>query len=803
MIINYIKIALRNLAKHRFFSLLNIAGLALGMSACLTVILIIRDQLSYDHFHPRSERLFRVVCQQPEGTKLATVPCPLGETLLRDFNVAETGVRLVRGMYGADATTADNLTLPVDGFFTESSFFEVFGFQLASGNAATVLQEPNTMVLSKKMAERFFGKTDPIGKTLILKNKGTYRITGVAAEPAGKTHIAFDCLASFSSLNALDAALKPEEAVEKITDNWENWYMSYLYLTLRPGQTKSDLEKALNTVAESRNREGQQDKDIRFFAQHIGAITPKPERYANDLGGGAPWFLIWGLSAFVLILTIFPCLNYASLAIARALARTKEIGVRKAIGARKADVKRLMLTEAVVTALFALVLAWGLHIVLNRLTVTFFPPEADLSGLHAKGADWLIFIAFAIGVGLLAGWIPANRLAGLDPSLALRGNSSGAVAPKSRVNWRAILLVGQFTLSLLLLIVVTTLWSQMRYMTLANYGFQKENLLTVELQGNKAAIVAAEMSMDPHVKGASSTSLLVASNNLQGISLKRERGADDPNSLHCAQVDEHYIAVMGLQLIAGENFESRAEDAKGEVVILNEKALPRFRFNSPAEAIGQTLWINDSTPALVKGVIRDFHYRIMEHGIEPFALRYGQTNHLLHLRLAEGDPQMALAALGRIWKKVDPVHEFKARFMEESMQQAYMHVTFVGTLASFFAVLALSLACMGLLGMVTYTIGTKVKEIGIRKVLGASAAQVVLLLSHRFLILLGAAMVIALPTGYLLSNFFLNLFAYRIAVGGAILGGSAAILILLGLLTIGVQAGRAALANPVDSLRSE
>ena len=803
MLFNYIKIALRGLAKNKFFSLLNIVGLALGMSACLTVILIIRDQLTYDRFHTNREQIFRITSQQVDGTKLAGVPYPLGEVLAKDFSIAQSSVRLIRGLYGTDATTSSNLTLPLSGYFTEPSFFEVFGFQLSVGNAATALSEPNTMVLTQKAVDRFFGGNNPVGEFLVLKDKGTYRITGVVAEPPGKSHLDFECLASVSSMNAIEAALPREAEAEKILDNWGNWYSAYVYVRLNPGQRTTDLTNALTVISENRAKASQLDKDLRYNAQNLADITPKSGQLANDMGGGAPWFFIWGMMAFVLILTIFPCLNYANMAISQALARTREMGVRKAIGARTADVKNLILVEAVVTSLLALVLAGVLHLPLNHFVGDFFPPQANLKSLHPGATDWAVFIGFALVVGLLAGWIPARRLSKLDPSLALRGNT-GDSPRAARFSLRTAMLVGQFAVSLILMIVVATLWSQMRFMSLADYGFQKENLLTVEMQGNKPAVLAAEMRQDPHVVGVCMTTVLVASNNLQGMPLYRERGGEDIGA-HCAEVDENYIPVMGLQLITGAQFPKNKVFVGEERLIINEKALERFQLGSAHEAVGKVLWLNDSTPATVQGVVRDFHYRIFEHGVEPFAFRFSpSTNgHIMHIRLAPGDPGVAMASLGSVWKKVDAVHPFKAVFMEESIQKAYGHVTFVGGLASFFALLSLALACMGLLGVVTYSVSTRVKEIGIRKVLGASVAQVTLHLSRRFLVLLGVAVAIAIPAGFFLSNLFLTLFAYRISVGGLIMGGCAALLLLLGLLTIGVQASRAALANPVKSLRSE
>lgn len=803
MLINHIKIAFWNLRTHKFFSLLNVVGLALGMSACLTVILIIQDQLSYDHFHPEPERVFRIYCQQEEGTKLATTPYPIGDALLRDFSVVESGVRLVRSIQGTDATTASNLTLPVSGFFTEPSFFKIFGFQLEAGNAATALSAPNTIVLSKKTAERFFGTQNPIGQTLTLRDKGIYQITGVVAPPPGKSHIEFDCLASASSLTAIEQGYKPEAAMEKVVENWENRFMAYVYVRIGPEKTKADLSKALAVIEKDRINAGKTDKGVRYFAQNLGNITPEPEMMANDLGGGAPWSFIWGLSAFVAILIVFPCLNYANMAVARALSRAREVGVRKAIGARVGDIKRLILVEAVLTSLIALGVAWGLHLPLNHFVENQFPSGATQISLKTDALTWVIFIAFGVGVGLLAGWIPARRLAKLQPTAALRGNGGSQLSKSTRFGWRKAMLVGQFSLSLIFIILVATLWSQMRFMTLTDYGFQKENLLTIELQGNASTRVAAEISQNPHVLGVCATSIVLAGNNLQGIPLQLKRGGDSPG-IHCASVDANYIPVMGLQLIAGENFPKNSTAKQEQYLILNEKALERFELGAPAEAIGKTLWIDDDTPVTVRGVIRDFNYRILEHRIEPFALRYAPMEHgILHVRLAPGDPSTALASLESIWKTIDQVHPFKAEFLEASMRKAYSHVTLIGWLAGFFAVLALSLACIGLLGMVTFTVGARVKEIGVRKVLGASVSEVTLLLSRHFLVLLGVAVVIAIPAAYFLCNLFLNLFVYRIEIGSLILGGSTLVLLAIGLLTVGIQVVRAALANPVKSLRSE
>ncbi len=803
MIVNYLKIAWRNLLNHRFYTLLNVIGLSLGMTTSLIVILIIRDQYSYDNFQANSARIFRINSMKTGDIKIACAPYQLGDELRNNFSVADAGTRLVRNFYDVDATTETNLTLPMSGYFAEPSFFEVFSFVLEAGDPATALAEPNTLVLSHKMAKNFFGENNPIGQTLMLKNRGgAYRVTGVLAKPPGKSHLEFDCLVSAKSLAAIESALAPD-APERVMDNWADIYSAHVYVRLAPDKSSTDLKHALAAVAESRNKTAKPEEHLQFFAQNLGNISPQPEQLANDPGRAAPWFFMWGMGAFMVLLLLFPSLNYANMAVARALTRTREIGVRKAIGARNIDVRALFLTESILTSGLALVLSGLLYFPLNHVVITYFPAFTDLKDLQAKPFDWLIFITLALAVGLFAGWIPAKRLSKLDPSSALRGNLAAFKPSNRRLNMRSAMLVGQFAVSLVFMILVATIWSQVRFMTLADYGFNKENLLNIELQGNKADLLAAELQYNPHVIGMAPASVLLATSNLQGMDLRRERNSEDLGT-HCVSTNRNYLNVMGLKLIAGENFPANASPDHLQYLILNEKAVEKFQLGSPAQAIGQMLWVSDTASVRVVGVVKDFHYRTMSEGIEPFALRFAPNEQqLLHVKLAGGDPQAALTSLEPIWKKVDPVHPLKLEFMEQAVEQAYQGFVFVGGLIGFFSFIALSLALMGLLASVTHSMGTQVKEIGIRKVLGASVSQVTLFLSRRFLVMLVIAIVLALPAGYALSNLFLTLFAYRISVDGLILGGCAAILVILGLAIVGAQSVKAALANPVESLKSE
>ena len=800
MLINYLKIAFRNLLKHRFFSLLNITGLALGMASCLTAILILKDQLGYDNFQPDRDRVYRIICQNKDGMKLASVAYPLGDAIDNNFSQAQNTVRLVRSIYAADATTEDKKTLQVNGYFTEPSFFEVFGFTLESGNPGSALAQPNTMVISEDLATRLYPGKNPVGQTLTLNGKGNFQITGIVASPPGKSHLRFDVLASAATLVALDRALPPAEAGEKILDNWSNRYMSYVYVRVNPGTTQRDLNKALDQIAHKRFEANMEDKDVSFFAQSLNNITPAPERLANDTTDGAPWFFMYGIGFIVLLLILFPALNYANLATAQALSRTKEIGIRKTVGAKKADVRKLILTESVLTALIALLLASQFSIPLNHFVARYFPVAMNFEGLKADTFDWAIFILFGAVVGLIAGWLPANRLARMGSLAALKQTTR--FVGRSPFRWRSIMLVGQFAVSLIFLVFVVAIWVQMKFMLITDYGFQKENLVTVPLQGNDPAILKNELSQDPHVVGITQSSLFLASSNLQGMPVKLEAGGAY-REVHSSLVDPDFMQVMGLKLVAGQDF-PRQSGGRQKFLIFNQKAVSAFNWGTPADAVGKTVWLDDTTTAVVCGIAEDFHYRNLESGIDPFALQLQDSKFgTLYLRISPGDPVDAMQSLRSIWKKVDAVHPFEGAFMEENIRQAYNHVTFVGGLMSFFTLLALVLASMGLLGMVTFTVNNKIKEIGIRKVLGASITHLTFQLSRQFLILLGFALIVALPVSYILVSNFLNVFVYHITLGFLILGGSSVLMILLALITIGIQTLRAALANPVETLMHE
>ncbi|NUO01111.1 MAG: ABC transporter permease [Saprospiraceae bacterium] len=804
-----IKIAWRNLGKYKFFSTINVVGLALSMSAALLIITVIRNQFGYDTFHPSPERTFRVITEaiRKDGgaEKYASTPFPAGVALRDDYAVAEQVTHLCFGPSG-DATAGSN-TLPLNGYYADPAFFKVFGFDLKAGNEADALSAPFSMILTEEAALKFFGGSEQaMDKTLDVRNFGQFKITGVLKKTEQKTHLRFEALASVSTMISLEKELTAQEAENAVSTNWRNYYQTYTFALLRPGKTEADLATVLNEISSSRYKGlvlESRDAGYRFHPQQLSEITPASEMLSQTMESAMPMFIVWGLMGVVFLLMLFPCLNYANLTIARSLVRAKEVGVRKVMGAKRHELVRQFLTEAVLTAGLATVVAWFLRFPLVGL-MEGVAPNTDSELYSPFSEDWttyLLFGAFSLIVGLASGWLPATYLARFRPDAALRDLSG--IRLFSRVNLRKALIVMQFALSLVFLIVVAAMWQQLNFATQANYGFDKENILNIQLREVDHRALAEEIARDSRVVRVSASSHTIGTWEDFSVDIRKTRDAE-PIPVRCFYVDQNYIPNHGLTLVRGENFPADANPEREQYVILNEKGLEFFQLGAPSEALGKTLWLNDSTEVTVKGVVKDYHFRPFTYAIGPLLLLYSPANfYQLDVRLTPGDPSGAIASMEGIWKKFDQLHPMDYDFVDQKLSDCYAEMRKSTGLLLFFATIAISVACLGLLGIVTFSVETRSKEISIRKVIGASATEVALLLSRNFFILLGVAIFIALPVAYLAANALLQSFAYRIEIGAGLMLGCAGALVVLGLLTVGLQTLRAAAANPAKNLRSE
>jgi putative ABC transport system permease protein len=521
------------------------------------------------------------------------------------------------------------------------------------------------------------------------------------------------------------------------------------------------------------------------------------------MGNGMPRILIIMLGSLAAIVMIMACFNYTNLMIAKSLSRAREIGVRKVIGAQRWQVFLQFIGEAVVFSVLALGIS---YLLLQMLKPAFMQLQITQEFSIDLGEDTLLlfyFILFSIGVGAIAGILPAGYLSAFKPAKVLKDGGSQKIY--TRVTLRRALMVMQFTLSLIFIIVVTIIYRQIDYMYTKDYGINDQNILNVRLQGVDFQKLANEVRALPGVVSVGAVSHALGTWADRSSDYNALPG-DEPFVMRDFLVDDNYLENIGVKFVAGRNFDPVADDGFEKSVILNEKALKQFSFPDPVSAIGEGIYVEDSTMLKVIGVVRDFHFRPLSYEIGPVAFRYKpESASFLSMQILPGQKESIVAALAPIWKKLDPVHTLEWKMMSEEIDQAYTDAGFTDILkvVGYIAFLALTLACLGMLGMAMYAARTRVKEIGVRKVMGANVADITLLLSRSFMVLIGIAVVIAVPVSVFLGDAFLNTYAYKISITPWLILFGAFVVISLGLVTIASQTVRAALSNPVDALHYE
>ncbi len=802
MLQNYLKITWRNIWKSKTFSAITIGGLSLSMAVCLLFIMLIKGAHEFDNFHPEGERVYRILtdAQRKGGgsERYATSPYPVAGSLVENYAFTEAWTPFCSALNG-EVKQGENL-LPLRGLFTAPSFFETFGFRLEQGDPATALSEPHSMVLTQAAAERLFGKEAPMGKTVEMPGHGTtFTVTGLLDEFPGKTHLEFEALASLSSVPALEAA----GAVAGITDNWQNYYSTYNFIRLKEGVAPEAVERALAEVAEA-GYQGLQletrDAGYRFELQPLGKITPGPG-LSNSMGRGMPEFLLWFLAALGLIVILSAAFNYTNLTIARAVGRMKEVGVRKTFGARRGQVFRQFMAEAVAMALIALLLAYPLlKLAIQGFNQLQLIESMDMNlredmGLYA----W--FVLFAVAVGLLAGLLPAAVLSKTTPLAILQKLSN--IKIMQGVGLRKALLGIQLSVSLIFLIMVTIAWKQIDVALAMNFGFDQAQMLNVDMQGHEVEKLRPAFAAVSGVERISAISHNMGTWADSKVDVRVQEEAE-PVEVRDYVVDHEYLDNFGLKLAAGQNFPEAPEQQQERFALVNETFLEHFQLGKPAEAVGKIIWMGDSARLSIQGVLEDFHFKPAVYQMEPLLLRYapGQLS-VLNLKLNSQDPRAAIAGLERAWEKIDPARRFSCQFFDEAVRENYAEFVDLVWIVGFFALLGIVIALMGLLGIAIYTVETRRKEVSIRKVLGAGIKDVAWLLSKSYFVLLGFAALLAIPLSFLMGKKFMQLFVFQPDMTIWLFLPGILLLALLVALTVASQTWRAAVGNPAEALRSE
>lgn len=792
---NYFKIALRTLLRNKLFSFINIVGLSVSMTVCLLIILIVADQYSFDSYNVNKDRVYRIISNQKTQNGIvmsfAPAPLPLAERLQQTSRTVEK-VAVIRKM-GINVRTKEE-SLRLSGFHANADFLEVFDKKLAAGNSATALTAPNTIVLTAKTAEKLFQQENPIGKVLTVENEESKAIenltvTGVLEAEEQRSHLTYESLISLSSLSGTDS------------EDWLNLYQYNIYTLLKSKSDAATLQTTLNQIAKAECQKPDVFPHLAFELQALRSINPATINLVNQPSSMLPDWIIHFFIGLAVIVLLLACFNYANLSLARSLKRAKEVGIRKVAGAFRGQIVWQFLVESIVLSLLAL---GGALLLLELLISAFYSLDAfvqQIFKVEAKGTMYLWFVAFAVAIGLLAGLSPALLLSRFRPVETLRKLANVKVF--SYLNVRKGLIVLQFATSLIFIITTVTMSRQFQHTMQADLGFNTDNIINVSLQNQSFELYKQAVSSYKDVQTVSAVSMIPATNSISTINAWKTGGRDTINLAHLS-VDPNYVPNFDLKLLAGRNFTSVDSFRTEKFIILNEEALQELQLGTPQAAIGQFISIGDSTYVQVIGVVENFVLTNVHTPARPIAMRNVADDYLYaNVRVSSYEMGTTLQALESGWKTLDTKRPFEYQFYDEALAQANLEFILGAKIIGFAGVLAILIACMGLLGMVMYTTEARLKEVSIRKVLGADVKALVFLLSKSFLKLMLIAIAIGAPAAYFINNLWLQSYAYRIEIGFNILAISILALVGLALLTIGSQVFKAALTNPVENLSNE
>ena len=802
---NYLKIAFRNLQKQKFYAFINILGLTIGIASTLLIVVYIADELSFDRFHKKADQIYRVTVKAViagQASEIATSCGPLAPTALEEFPEVNEAVRLtpqsnVVVSLGEKSFTEKNLLL------ADSNFFKVFSFELLQGDPETVLNAPDKVVLTESMATKYFaytgrGDSSPIGKSLQIGDSPC-EVSGIATNPPGNSHLDFDMVVSISTLGDVSKR------------EWTSNNL-YTYLVLNPESNQQDLARKFNTLVEkyvgpeieqylgaSLQKFREQGGDYGYALQPMTDIHLK-SNLDNEIGpnGDIDYLYIFGVIA-IFIVTI-ACINFMNLSTARSANRAKEVGIRKASGAERGGLINQFLTESMLFSVVSTLLAMGLILLLLPLFNNLAGKEISflmlLDGTVLGGIAGIIII-----IGMLAGSYPSLYLTSFKPAEVLKGKIRAGFKSKGI---RSVLVVFQFTISIGLIISTLIVYKQLNMMQTRNLGFNQENVLVIDnacqLRENRE-VFKNDLKNYHGITHVSSSSSLPP--GLDNNTIFRAMGKNQKDRLlQWYYADQDHLAAMDIELKDGRFF-SVDFPSDSSAIILNETAM---------KAIG---WDNYENQKLITfrkspegevlnliGVVKDFNFESLKSRIRPMAIVPGGGN-LLSVRLAPGDLQEKIDLIKTKWKQYVPGAPFDYYFLDENLESLYRAEQRLSKIFVLFTTLAIVIACLGLLGLATFTAEQRSKEIGIRKVLGATASHVVILMSGEFTKLVLISFMLAIPLAYLFLSKWLQGFAYKVDIGIVSFLAGGCISLLIAWLTVSYQSFKAATANPVNSLRSE
>ncbi len=788
MIKTYFKLAYRNIVKDKAYSIINISGLAIGLASSILILLWVQNELSYDKFHKNASQIYRITCDLGDS-KNATTPAGMPAGLKAEMPVIKTTVRLAQS--SATLVASDNKKFEENRvFYADPSFMDMFSFLLVRGDRATALTHADGVLITQLTATKYFGNQNPMGKILQINNSMNLVVTGVFAGVPTNSHLQFDIVVPMAAI---------VNTVSDLKDNtWGNFnFLTYVQLSKSFDPTAVNLAKLEKQMDQIYHQHIPEVK-VAFQLQPLTKIHLAPERQYDLPGHGNAQYVNIFFIVAILILVV-ACINFMNLATARSARRAKEIGLRKVAGAVRGQLILQFLSESIFISFLSLLVALGIVCLLLPVFNELADRKLAIDVSDAK--LWLSLFGIALVTGLISGSYPALFLSGFNPVKVLKGNVKSM---GGNLLFRNALVVTQFMVSIVLLVGTVVIYNQLKFIRDRNPGFEKANLLYVPMTGDiwsKRQALKNELAQNPLTSDFTIISNLPT--NLKDWTLAVNWDGKDPHSqvfIPTMSVNENFIHVFGMKLLTGRSFSGKFI-ADSNNYMVNEKMLSVMGLNANT-AIGKTLTFRGNKGVIV-GVIKDFNFKPVQQAIQPMVLSYNKDGGFVVVKTKPGNTRAAIKALGEISQELNPAYPFKFDFVDQDLSNLYKGEQQMGNIFNLFAMLGIFISSLGLYGLSAFMAEQRTKEIGVRKVLGASVLNLVYLLSSGITRLIMIAIVIAVPLSWYAVNSWLSGFAYHINVSWLVFFIASLAALSIAWLTVSYESIKAAVVNPIKSLRNE
>lgn len=797
MLKNYLLTALRNIIKNKQVTIFNILGLSFSMSACLLIIVIMQDQYSYDKMHTQRNRIYRIQTIENNSkyalNKFASTTYPLADELAQKYTFVDK-IAVVNNSFGGEAKFEDSF-IYLRGYYTDERFFDVFDFNLIRGDAAEVLDEPYSIVMRDDIARKFFGDEDPVGKTITIEDYGELKITGIIEKPDSKTQLNFESLVSASTTRSR----AEERNTVPMVDNWNRYYSNYIYMISVRGYDHDLIQDALDEIAYEEYHDNE-DVDLSFYLMPFKDIVPGPI-LGNEISVFMPKVYLIFFTTLAVIIILSASFNYTGLSIARSLTRLKEFGMRKTVGSGKGQIIFQILLEAVLISLFSLVIAIGLlQFILPAFRGMKFMTLLEVSP-EQNFTVFLWFLVFAIVTGIIAGLLPALYVSRVKPVTVLRG--AGSLRILKRLTLRKILLVIQYVFSIILIVTIILVYRQMIYMTNTEMGFDRDLVYNIRLNGQDYNLVKENYNKFPEVMNIAGASHIPGIGNLRDTEIRLNQ-EDERINAHYFSISPGYISTMGLDIVAGEDFPYNLNSENELFTIISELAVSTLNLGTPEEAIGKNLIVEDSINLKILGVVEDYKYCALFLPFRPLVLRVNPDDlQVAALRISTENLPATVRKFNEKWEEIDPYHMMQGMLLDEEIRDYYSYFEDIIYTLGFVTFISILIASLGLLGMATYSIETRTKEVGIRKVFGAKSGNILTSFTWSSIKTLVLAAIIAVPVAYFGNSMWLEYMPLHVSFGAGTITAGVLVVLILGILSILSQTLRISNTNPAVTLKYE